>query len=238
MKHEAEIKIIKDISLEQIWDNLDVETLFSLSWQLRQKKSSTEWEKTKDEIGKPTLSKMIEICTINNLFVPEAIYGRFPCRKINNGLYIEHDGKSFRFDFPRERKHPNRCVADFFTDGFITLALVTLGDRIADFSKKLFLKHNYSDLFYIKGLVAQSTEALMKYVHSFVRKNLNIDETVGERFSFGYPSAPDLSNQKKLVDLLKGEMIGVGVTHSYQLNPEYSTSAIISIDPNAKRFIP
>jgi 5-methyltetrahydrofolate--homocysteine methyltransferase len=58
----------------------------------------------------------------------------------------------------------------------------------------------------------------------------------GERFSFGYPACPDLSQQKPLCELLGAERIGVGLSEEFQLDPEQSTSAIIFHHPEAAYF--
>jgi 5-methyltetrahydrofolate--homocysteine methyltransferase len=58
----------------------------------------------------------------------------------------------------------------------------------------------------------------------------------GSRFSFGYPACPRLEDQTALVKLLGAERIGVSLSEEYQLDPEQSTSAIITIHPEARYF--
>ncbi|MFH1652962.1 MAG: vitamin B12 dependent-methionine synthase activation domain-containing protein [Pseudomonadota bacterium] len=230
--------VVASFGLNEIWHYLDRETLFSTRWQLRQNRSEEEWKKIVEDVAKPALDRVMELAIVNEIFQAEAVYAHFKCKRINNGLFIESKGKSTRFDFPRERKSPNRCVADFFDYGFITMMLVTIGNEVQPFAKNLLKENRYTDIFYLKGLAAETTEALAKYIHHEIRKKLNVNEDQGERFSFGYPAAPELSYQKKLVNFLDGKGIGISVTKTYHLVPEYSTSAIVSIDPNAKRFIP
>ena len=65
-----------------------------------------------------------------------------------------------------------------------------------------------------------------------------LEKTKGCRFSFGYPSCPELSEQKKLFDLLNPSKIGLTLTNSYQMVPELSVSGFILFNKKAKYFVP
>jgi 5-methyltetrahydrofolate--homocysteine methyltransferase len=93
------------------------------------------------------------------------------------------------------------------------------------------------------------TEALAEYWHKRMRQMWGIagkDATdvrklfqqgyQGARYSFGYPACPDLSDQAKLDRLMGFSQIGVGLTESYQLVPEHSTSALVVHHPEARYF--
>jgi 5-methyltetrahydrofolate--homocysteine methyltransferase len=58
----------------------------------------------------------------------------------------------------------------------------------------------------------------------------------GSRYSFGYPACPNLEDQVPLVKLLQAERIGVTLSDEYQLEPEQSTSALVSYHPLARYF--
>jgi 5-methyltetrahydrofolate--homocysteine methyltransferase len=58
----------------------------------------------------------------------------------------------------------------------------------------------------------------------------------GSRYSFGYPACPNLEDQAKLFELLQPGRIGVSLTEEYQIEPEQSTSALISHHPEARYF--
>jgi 5-methyltetrahydrofolate--homocysteine methyltransferase len=58
----------------------------------------------------------------------------------------------------------------------------------------------------------------------------------GCRYSFGYPACPNLEDQAKIFALLDPERIGVHLSDEYQLEPEQSTSALISTHPAARYF--
>jgi 5-methyltetrahydrofolate--homocysteine methyltransferase len=92
-------------------------------------------------------------------------------------------------------------------------------------------------------------EALAEMWHKRVRQELGIavndGATVRElfacryqgcRYSFGYPACPEMEDEIKLFELLKPERIGCGLTESYFITPEQSTSALITHHPQAKYF--
>ncbi|MCB0922696.1 MAG: methionine synthase, partial [Actinobacteria bacterium] len=131
----------------------------------------------------------------------------------------------------------------------IGLQLVTMGSAVDRAAAQLFEKNAYRDYLELHGMSVQLTEALAEYWHSRVRGELGIgaddapeiagilkQKYRGERFSFGYPACPDLSQQKPLCELLGADRIGVGLSEEFQLDPEQSTSAIIFHHPEAAYF--
>jgi 5-methyltetrahydrofolate--homocysteine methyltransferase len=58
----------------------------------------------------------------------------------------------------------------------------------------------------------------------------------GSRYSFGYPACPRIEDQKAILGLLGAERIGITLSEEFQLEPEQSTSAIVSVHPQAKYF--
>lgn len=93
------------------------------------------------------------------------------------------------------------------------------------------------------------TEALAEYWHKRIRQMWGIadqDATDvrklfqlgyrGARYSFGYPACPDLEDQAKLDRLLDFAKVGVRLTENFQLDPEFSTSALIVHHPEARYF--
>ena len=91
-------------------------------------------------------------------------------------------------------------------------------------------------------------ESTAEYIHAVMRKdvgiidkNISMDDILkakyqGNRYSFGYPACPDLSNQEKLFGLLKPERFGIKLTEGYMMYPEASVSAIVFSQPFCKYF--
>ena len=231
-------KVVTDVTLSDIEPLINREALFAGRWQFRRGESADEWESLKQRKCEPLFAKIVAKCCARNIIRPMISYGYFKCSRINNGLVISDRGKTHRLEFPRERRAPNRCIADFFPEGFVAMQIVTVGSDVTRETTNQFSEGAYSDAFFLKGLAAEAAEAMAVLMHDRIRLELGGDAGVGERFSPGYPSFPDLFAQREILDLLEAKRIGVSLTETCQLVPEYSTSAIISIDPSAKIFRP
>jgi 5-methyltetrahydrofolate--homocysteine methyltransferase len=93
------------------------------------------------------------------------------------------------------------------------------------------------------------TEAFAEMWHDQVRTQLGLaawtDDKAqmvahqryqGERYSFGYPACPDLTQRRTVVALLEPQSIGVTLSEECQLHPEQSTDALIVHHPQAHYF--
>ena len=107
----------------------------------------------------------------------------------------------------------------------------------------------HQDYLHLHGLSVETAEGLAEYVHRQIRGELGIagdDKREmkelfkqgyrGSWFSFGYPTCPNLADQKILLRLLDAEKIGVTMSEEFQLWPEQSTSALVCHHPSAKYF--
>jgi 5-methyltetrahydrofolate--homocysteine methyltransferase len=80
-------------------------------------------------------------------------------------------------------------------------------------------------------------EGLAEYTNRLIRKELDLDESRGRRYSWGYPAIPDLEDHKKVFQLLPvSNSIGITLTEAYQLVPEQSTAAIVVHHQQATYF--
>ncbi len=61
-------------------------------------------------------------------------------------------------------------------------------------------------------------------------------EEQGKRYSWGYPSCPDLEQHALVDTLLDAGAIGVRVTDGYQFEPEQTTAALVVAHPDARYF--
>jgi len=118
------------------------------------------------------------------------------------------------------------------------MQLATIGERVIAYGAKLFNEKKFADAFYLRGLAAELTEAAAVYGHRLVLKEIGLPADQGCRFSLGYPMAPNLMDQEKLYALLCGGCVGVKLTETFHLVPEYSTSSIIAVAPEARHFRP
>lgn len=232
-----------DIPLGDVVGLINKEVLFASRWQLRKGQTEEEWEKQKKETYIPIFNRISDMCLGKEILTPKMMYGYFECRKQENAILVipaqgSKVSKTQRFEFPRRGQEPHLCVADFFPDGFIAIQLVTVGNRVIEEGARLFNEKKYSDAFYLKGFAAEAAEATAEYANQCIKRELNIPTGQGCRISFGYPAAPNLMDQKILYALLDGSQIDVKLTETYQLVPEYSTSAIVCVSPQARIFRP
>ncbi|HOI83878.1 MAG TPA: vitamin B12 dependent-methionine synthase activation domain-containing protein, partial [Campylobacterales bacterium] len=145
--------------------------------------------------------------------------------------------------FPRAHKTPRRSIPDYFRadrHDTIAMSVVSVGDKLAKYEKELFDAGKYHEYYLVHGLAVELAEAMAEMVHKRVRAELGIlkNESAdinevkmtgyhGCRYSFGYPSCPDLEMNRTLFELLRPEEYGVTLSETCQIVPEASTSAII-----------
>ena len=89
-----------------------------------------------------------------------------------------------------------------------------------------------TDSFYLYGLLAETVEAAVEEIHCRIYAETGCGDRRRIRFSFGYPACPDLTLQKPLFSLLRPEQIGVTLSDSYMMIPEFSVSALMPLSPD------
>lgn len=194
----------------------------------------------------------------------------YPCISHDNKLYI-FDAKKYGFnsleeaknvpplkeaikvlEFPRQRRKPFRCIADFFANDrldVVAFTLATAGLKITSYERKLYDEGKFTEYFQVHGLGVELAEACAEMVHKQVRLDLNIvdkekptlkdvrmKQYQGCRYSPGYAACPDLSMNRDIFDLLKPEDFGIELSETFQIHPEQSTVAIIVPNKEAKYF--
>ena len=250
---------IERVPAKAVVPYLNERMLYQFQWGYRKDgKSLAEYrEWAKDEL-RPVLRRMLDIALREEILVPQAAYGYWPCAAEGNDVILfEADGERelARFSFPRQNKDGGLCIADFFRDvaqgarDVIALQVVTMGRRASEAAREWFAQNRYQDYLYLHGLSVEMAEAFAEYLHKRIRGELGFaaeearePEAMlaqgyrGSRYSFGYPACPNLADQKQLLALLGAEAIGIILSEEDQLDPEQSTSAIVVHHPQAKYF--
>lgn len=236
----------KDIPLDEVWELLNKKSLFVLSWGLRGK-SASNLQKEFDDLFEEWKRKVIE----DDLFEPQAVYGYFKCKKVDqNDLLVKYKDKenndsSITFAFPRSTLQKHLCLADYFdseTDDIVAFQAVTVGNKVAQIIEKWNNDNRYSDAYYLHGLAVETAEALADWINLRIKKELNLkaipnaSSGAGLRYSWGYPSCPDITQHFLVWKLISPELNGMTLTESGQINPEYSTAAIVVHNPLAEYF--
>lgn len=224
----------EDINLEEVWKFLNKKSLFTLSWSFRGKAASglsEESEKLFIEWKKRVIDE--------NLFSPKVVYGYFPCHNRNNKLVVDSPtkGNEVIFDFPRSGKGRNLCLTDYFGENdIVAFQSVTVGNKASYIIEKWNEESKYTDAYYLHGLAVETAEALADWTNSLIRKELKIDSKRGLRYSWGYPSCPDINQHKLVWELLDPTKSDMTLTEAGQIIPDHSTAAIFIHHSEAEYF--
>jgi len=142
------------------------------------------------------------------------------------------------FEFPRSSLEKHLCLSDYFdsaSDDVVAFQAVTMGNRVAEVVEEWNKDNRYSDAYYLHGLAVETAEALADWINLRIKRDLKLDKG-GLRYSWGYPSCPDVSQHFLVWKLLNPIPNGMSLTESGQINPEYSTAAIVVHHPDAEYF--
>ncbi|MFN3654158.1 MAG: vitamin B12 dependent-methionine synthase activation domain-containing protein, partial [Candidatus Nitrosotenuis sp.] len=221
----------KDIDLEEVWKHLSKKSLFVLSWGLRGKvDAQAEGERLLKEWKKKVL--------VEKLFEPRAVYGYFVCHNMGNKLVVDYPDGKVTFDFPRSTQNKHLCLADYFGENdVVAFQAVTVGDKTQQVIEKWNKEDRYTDAYYLHGLAVETAEALAEFVNLRIKNELGLDDKRRLRYSWGYPSCPDVSQHHLVWELLKPQKSGMTLTEAGQIVPEQSTAAIIVHHPQAEYFV-
>ena len=130
------------------------------------------------------------------------------------------------------------CLTDYFGENdIVAFQSVTVGTKAAELIEKWDKEDKYTDAYYLHGLAVETAEAMAEWLNQKIKTELEITEKGGLRYSWGYPSCPDTTQQHLVWKLIHGEKSGMELTESGQIIPEQSTAAIIVHHPDAEYFV-
>ncbi len=244
-------RVLRDLPLDDVFDLLDLDELFRLQWGARG--SGAQYEATVRDEFRPVLDRLRGSAAREGWLTPRAVYGYFPVQADGNALVIydpaafASDGGSLRevarFAFPRQPARDRLCLADYFRSldseevDVAALQIVTVGDEATRRFDALQARGEYSEAYYLHGLAVETAEAVAEWMHRRVRRELQLADGQGKRYSWGYPACPDLEGHGTLFRLLPAvDALGMELSEAYQLIPEQSTAAIVVHHPEAKYY--
>ena len=258
-------RVVKGIALADYAALLDERATFMGQWGLRGARGGKgpTYDELVESEGRPRLRYWLDRFQTEGILEAAVVYGYFQCvSKGDDLIVLDSTGtERTRFTFPRQRRERRLCLADFFRAedsgelDVVAFTVITVGDKISEFTHQLFEANAYRDYLEAHGLSVQLTEALAEYWHRRIREELVLPSGVtaasedpanvedffklgyrGARYSLGYGACPDLEDRSKIVSLLRPERIGVQLSEEFQLHPEQSTDAIVVHHPEAKYF--
>ncbi|WP_148680839.1 methionine synthase [Candidatus Nitrososphaera gargensis] len=227
------------VKLEEVWKYLNKKSLFVLQWGMRGKGAS-------DQDPEKLFEQWKERVVKDKLFEPRAVYGYYKCHNLTPGqggvgkLAVDlADGKQqVVFEFPRSSKDKHLCLADYFgKDDIVAFQSVTVGNRVTEIIDRWNKQDKYTDAYYLHGLAVETAEAMAEWVNAKIRDELKIGEKRGLRYSWGYPSCPDISQHHLVWQILDPAKSGMTLTESGQIVPDQSTAAIVVHHPEAEYFV-
>jgi 5-methyltetrahydrofolate--homocysteine methyltransferase len=241
----------ENIDLDEVWKYIDLTGMIKGAWGYKQGKlSDEEYQKLLDDEVHPKLEELKALA--KEVFEPKIIHGFFNCRSEGDQFFLKDPktGKEFQMEFPRQKKAPHHCLADFFRpdEDICALSAVTLGQKVMDKEHELRDNDQYHDYLLFHGLAVMTAEALNEWTHRQIRLQWGSDEgelSLSEiwknkldqsRFGFGYSACPDLEGNKVVCDLLDTDRIGLNVTELFMCDPEVSTIALITHHPQSYYF--
>ena len=256
-------RMIEQVGIKSLLPYLNERMLYQFHWGYRKRgrplAEYMEW--ARGEV-KPIMIDLMARCEAEDILRPQAVYGYFPAASEGDDLVLfdpnngsGDGGEVARFALPRQNRAGGLCIADFFREAdsgerdVIALQAVTIGQHASEVARQWFVDDKYQDYLYLHGLGVEMAEAMAEYVHKRVRAELGFGDQDardndallnqgyrGSRYSFGYPACPTMSDQRKILELLDADRIGLVMGDEDQLHPEQSTSAIIVHHPQAKYF--
>ena len=226
------------IDLKKVWNYINKKSLFVLQWGIRGKGAS-------DQDPEKLFRTWTDRVLTEGLFEPRAVYGFYKCHNLTFGqagagrLSIDlPNAKQVVFEFPRSSKQKHLCLADYFgTNDIVAFQAVTVGNKVTEIIDLWNKQDRYADAYYLHGLAVETAEAMAELINARIRDELKIGQNRGLRYSWGYPSCPDISQHHLVWQILEPEKSGITLTESGQIVPDQSTAAIIVHHPEAEYFI-
>jgi 5-methyltetrahydrofolate--homocysteine methyltransferase len=222
------------INLNEVWEMIDKKSLFKLSWGLRGK-AGQDQEEEHEKLFQDWKKRIED----QKLFKPSAVYGYFVCHGKDNKLIVDHpEGEKLVFDLPRSTKPKHLCLADYFgKDDIVAFQAVTVGNKVADIIEQWNKEDKYTDAYYLHGLAVEFAEGMAAWINQKIKSELALGDKGGLRYSWGYPSCPDVGQHHLVWKLLNPDKFGMTLTESGQIIPEQSTAAIVVHHPDAEYFV-
>lgn len=209
------VHIERNIPPADVFDLIDRQALFRQRWGYRRINQS---ERLRLETR--LLAMWQEIADRKN-WSAAAAWAVFRARRAGRELMVEGVRPAVCLDLLLE-KMPGPGKRSFEKAETMALQAVTLGKRIALLARG---RISMEARLYWHGLAAEATEALAEWCSLRIADHLGWDEYL--RLSPGFPCWPELAEQRKIFSFLGYPRIGLRLRNNLQLEPEYSTTALI-----------
>jgi len=218
-------RLLRSLPVEELFGLIDKKRLFRVRWDLRDSRE-----------GEALLQHFAEDLATTDVLAPAAVVALFPGYAREGSLVVEGEAETVSFSFPERPTDPPRALSAYFRPERDTVVLfaVTIGNRFAAEKERRRKAGHYRDYFFLHGLGAELAEACAALVHRTLCRDLGIlvEQTI--RVGPGFPSWPDLTDQRKMQTLLRFDEIGITLSSGDELVPLESVTALVVCHPQAE----
>src|SRR5574344_68384 len=259
-----------ELDKELIFSWINHRVLFRQRWGYKRGKQTPEaFMKYEKDVVEPLYYSLKDELISKNIFEPIAIYEYYPCISHDNKLYIFDKKYIYNnleeaknvpplseaikvMEFPRQKRKPFRCIADFFANDrldVVGFTLASAGLKISDYEREFYDRGEFTKYYQINGLGVELAEALAEVLHKQIRldwdivpkeghklSDVQMKQYVGCRYSPGYAACPELSQNRDIFDLLNPEKYGIELSETFQMHPEQTTCAIVVHNKEANYY--
>jgi 5-methyltetrahydrofolate--homocysteine methyltransferase len=257
---DFENHVLANTPLEHIWSFINPLMLYGRHLGLKGQMLPEQGELAQTEAGQKALEIWESVEEVKKAhretLQAKALFRFFKAESEGNILHVL-DGKGTHLEsieFPRQPRTDGLCLADYCNPvgtvmDNIAVTVTTCGTNVRELAEELKQSGNYLHSHIVQALALETAEAYAELLHAKLRSMWGYPDAPtmtmlerfqaryhGKRYSFGYPSCPDLEGQAILFRLVDGGSIGVSLTDGFMMDPEASTSAIVFHHPEAKYF--
>ena len=155
-------RVVKGIALADYAALLDERATFMGQWGLRGARGGKgpTYDELVESEGRPRLRYWLDRFQTEGILEAAVVYGYFQCvSKGDDLIVLDSTGtERTRFTFPRQRRERRLCLADFFRAedsgelDVVAFTVITVGDKISEFTHQLFEANAYRDYLEAHGL--------------------------------------------------------------------------------------
>ncbi len=187
-------RVAKGIPLDDIATYLNRTALFRNQWGFRPERDHqgvAESDAEFKERVSAVLREELDKAKAKDLLVPQVAYGYFAANAEGDDVVLWTDDtrrtELTRFSFPRQKKEPLLCIADFFRSvesgepDYAAFMLVTMGSEVSKETARLHAENHYTDYLKLHGLGVEMAEALAEYWHHRIREEWGFAAEDGPR---------------------------------------------------------
>ena len=211
-------KVIKGLSIDDIAAYINETALFRNQWQFRPETLPDGTKETDEQFKeriRPILREQLAIAVKPRPARPAGGLRLLPRRTATattSSIWTDETRtvERMRFRYPRQRKEPFLCIADFFrpiADGqpgageqdYAAFHIVTMGPAVSERTAELFAADRYQEYLLLHGLGVEMAEALAELWHRRIREEWGFADEDGP--VAGRPVPPAVPRRPLLVGL-------------------------------------